>query len=47
MARTKGALNRPKQQPKELAMSLEQKTQILADILLEVVLDEQKGGQNE
>lgn len=47
MGRTKGSKNKPKRPPKEVLLSIEQKTIILADLLLEVVIDEQRGANNE
>ena len=46
MGRTKGSKNKPKRPPKEVLLSIEQKTIILADLLLEVVIDEQRGADN-
>lgn len=39
MGRTKGSLNRPKQ-PEAMALSEDEKLSLIADLLLELVLDE-------
>lgn len=39
MGRTKGSLNRPKQ-PETMALSEDEKLSLIADLLLELVMDE-------